>query len=92
MYCSAKNNQIKDRNLVKMYNIQIESQGQTINSEKLGIFRSYFSKFKAGSMLNKSGITKSKGSSPLENAFQVKLFHFPPRRFSHLKAHSTAQL
>jgi len=49
-----------------MYNIQIESQDQTINSEKLGIFRSYFSKFKVGSMLNKSGITKTKGASPLE--------------------------
>ena len=49
-----------------MYNIQIESQDQTINSEKLGIFRSYFSKFKVGSMLNKSGITKTKDAPPLE--------------------------
>ncbi len=49
-----------------MYNTQIESQNQTINSEKLGIFRSYFSSLKVGSMLNKAGITKTKGASPLE--------------------------
>ena len=44
MYYSTKNNQIKDRNLAKMYIIQIEFQNQTINSEKLGIFRSCFSR------------------------------------------------
>ena len=49
-----------------MYITQIESQNQTINSEKPGIFRSYFSSLKVGSMLNKSGITKTKGASPLE--------------------------
>ena len=49
-----------------MHITQIESQNQTINSEKLGIFKSYFSIFKIGSMLNKSGITKTKGASPLE--------------------------
>ncbi len=49
-----------------MYDTQIKSQNQTINSEKLGIFRNYFSSLKVGSMLNKSGITKTKGASPLE--------------------------
>ena len=66
MYYLSQNNQIKDRNLAKMHITQIESQDQTINSEKLGIFKSYFSIFKIGSMLNKSGITKTKGAFPLE--------------------------
>jgi len=44
----------------------IEQQNQTINPEKLGIFGNYFSRLKVGSMLNKSGIIKTKGASPLE--------------------------
>ena len=40
-----------------MHITQIELQNKTINSGKLGIFESYFSKFKIGSMLNKSAIT-----------------------------------
>jgi len=61
MYYSTKNNQIKDKNFTK-----IESQNQTINFKKLGIFTSYFSSLTIGRMLNKAGITKTKGASPLE--------------------------
>ncbi len=38
------------------------------------------------------GFTSPRRSMALLKAFQVKLLRFPPRRFSHLKAHSTAQL
>lgn len=41
-------------------------QNQIIKSEKLGVFSEYFSKLKAGSLLNRSGIVKTKGASPLE--------------------------
>lgn len=44
----------------------IEQQNQTINPDKLGIFGNYFSRLKVGSMLNQTGITKTKGASPLE--------------------------
>jgi hypothetical protein len=48
-------------------NITLQAkQNQTIKSEKLGIFSEYFSKLKAGSILNRSGIVKTKGASPLE--------------------------
>jgi len=49
-----------------MHITPIESQNQTINPDKLGIFGDYFSKLKIGSMLNKSDIIKTKGASPLE--------------------------
>ena len=49
-----------------MHTTSIGSQNQTQNPEKLGIFGDYFSMLKVGSMLNKSGITKSKGASPIE--------------------------
>ena len=42
-----------------------EEQTQTENANKLGIFEEYFSILKLGSMLNQSGITKTKGASPL---------------------------
>jgi len=54
-----------------MNNTLIEKQDQTINPDKLGIFGDYFSRLKVGSMLNKSGITKTKGASPLELFFIV---------------------
>jgi hypothetical protein len=66
MYYSTKNNQIKDRKLVEMNSTLMEQQNQTITPEKLGIFGNYFSRLKVGSLLNKSGITKTKGASPLE--------------------------
>lgn len=66
MYYLSKNKQIKDRNLVKMHTTSIGSQNQTQNPDKLGIFGNYFSKLKVGSMLNKSGIIKTKGASPIE--------------------------
>ena len=49
-----------------MNNTPIEQQNQIINPDKFGIFDDYFSRLKVGSMLNKSGITKTKGASPLE--------------------------
>ena len=49
-----------------MHTTSIGSQNQTQNPEKLGIFGDYFSMLKVGSMLNKSGITKTKGASPIE--------------------------
>ena len=44
----------------------IAPQNQTITHNKVGIFSNYFSMLKVGSMLNKSGISKTKGASPLE--------------------------
>jgi len=49
-----------------MHTTSTEFQNQTINSDKLGIFSDYFSSLKVGSMLNRSGIVKTKGASPLE--------------------------
>jgi hypothetical protein len=44
----------------------LEDQNQTLAYEKLGAFSSYFAKLKVGSLLNRSGIVKTKGASPLE--------------------------
>jgi len=41
------------------------TQNQTSNSKKIGVFNEYFSNFKIGTLLNRSGITKTKGASPL---------------------------
>ncbi len=49
-----------------MHITSTEPQNQTINPDKLGIFGDYFSRLKVGSMLNNSGIVKTKGASPLE--------------------------
>jgi len=49
-----------------MHNTPIAPQNQTISSDKLGIFGDYFSLLKVGGLLNKAGITKTKGASPLE--------------------------
>jgi len=51
---------------LKPHTTPIRPQNQTINSNKFGIFGDYFSRLKVGSMLNKSGIIKTKGASPLE--------------------------
>ena len=59
----------------------IEKQDQTINPDKLGIFGDYFSRLKVGSMLNKSGITKTKGASPLELFFIVFNLAFIGKNF-----------
>ena len=40
-------------------------QNQTLNSDKSGSFCEYFSTFKIGTLLNRSGIIKTKGVSPL---------------------------
>ena len=40
-------------------------QNQTVSLEKLSIFTCFFSEFKIGSLLNKSGISKTKGAAPL---------------------------
>ena len=49
-----------------MHITSIEPQNQTRNPDKLGIFNDYFSTLKIGSILNRSGIIKTKGASPLE--------------------------
>jgi len=49
-----------------MHTTLTELQNQTINSNKVGILGNYFSSLKVGSMLNKSGIVKTKGASPLK--------------------------
>lgn len=61
-----QNIEIKERNSAKMNSTLQEKQNQTIKTEKLGIFNEYFTKFKVGSILNRSGIVKTKGASPLE--------------------------
>lgn len=43
----------------------ISEQNQTVIDEKLSIFANFFSEFKIGSLLNKSGISKTKGAAPL---------------------------
>jgi len=40
-------------------------KNQTVSLEKLSIFTYFFSEFKIGSLLNKSGISKTKGAAPL---------------------------
>ena len=43
----------------------ISLQNQTVTTKKLGIFENLFSEFKIGSLLNRSGISKTKGVAPL---------------------------
>ncbi|WP_435050810.1 IS4 family transposase [Desulfotignum balticum] len=43
----------------------MDTQNQTQNLKKIGALNEYFSIFKIGTLLNRSGITKSKGASPL---------------------------
>ena len=40
-------------------------QNQITNSEQIGVLSDYFAKFKIGTLLNRSGIIKTKGASPL---------------------------
>lgn len=40
-------------------------QNQIVNFEKLSVFANFFSEFKIGSLLNRSGICKTKGATPL---------------------------
>ena len=40
-------------------------QNQITNSEQIGVLSDYFEKFKIGTLLNRSGILKTKGASPL---------------------------
>ena len=37
----------------------IDEQNQIVNSQKVGIFNDYFTKFKIKNLLNKSGIVKT---------------------------------
>ncbi len=71
----SKNQQIKKRNLIKMNNSAIEKQNQIINFDKLGKLSEYFAKFKIGTLLNQSGIIKTKGASPL--ALFTAVFNLP---------------
>ena len=48
-----------------MHHNLISEQNQTVIPEKLSIFANFFSEFKIGSLLNKSGILKTKGAAPL---------------------------
>jgi len=48
-----------------MHHNLISEQNQTVTLEKLSIFANFFSEFKIGSLLNKSGISKTKGAAPL---------------------------
>ena len=43
----------------------ISLQNQSVTGKKLGIFSNLFSEFKIGSLLNRSGISKTKGATPL---------------------------
>lgn len=43
----------------------IEKENQIIDTKKLGVFTQYFNNFKIGTLLNKCGITKTIGASPL---------------------------
>jgi hypothetical protein len=49
-----------------MYNTSTAPENKTITPDNLGIFDNYFSIIKIGGLLNKAGITKTKGASPLE--------------------------
>jgi hypothetical protein len=71
----SKNHQIKKRNLIKMNNSLITKQNQIINFDKLGKLSEYFTKFKIGTLLNRSGIIKTKGASPL--ALFTAVFNLP---------------
>ena len=48
-----------------MHHNFISEQNQTVTPEKLSIFANFFSEFKIGSLLNKSGISKTRGAAPL---------------------------
>jgi len=43
----------------------IVKENQTVTAQKLGIFNNFFAEFKIGSLLNQSGISKTRGASPL---------------------------
>jgi len=43
----------------------ISLQNQTVTTKRLGVFANFFAEFKIGSLLNQSGISKTKGASPL---------------------------
>ena len=58
-----------------MNNSAIEKQNQIINFDKLGKLSEYFAKFKIGTLLNQSGIIKTKGASPL--ALFTAVFNLP---------------
>jgi hypothetical protein len=58
-----------------MNNSVNEKQNQIINFDKLGKLSEYFTKFKIGTLLNRSGIIKTKGASPL--ALFTAVFNLP---------------
>jgi len=65
MFYLPLNKQHEQRKFVKMNTTFREKQNQTQNPAQHGIFNDYLSKFKVGTLLNRSGITKTKGPSPL---------------------------
>jgi hypothetical protein len=58
-----------------MDNIPIEIKSQTINCDKIGMLNQHFTKLKIGTILNRSGITKTKGVPPLK--IFTALFNLP---------------
>jgi len=57
--------QRKRKEASKLHHNFIYEQDQTVINEKLSIFTDFFSEFKIGSLLNKSGISKTRGATPL---------------------------
>ncbi len=49
----------------KILYVVSDSLWQISSSEKIGVLSDYFAKFKIGTLLNQSGIVKTKGASPL---------------------------
>lgn len=65
MFYLPLNKQHEQRKFVEMNTTVTEKQNQIQNPDRHGILNEYFSKFKVGTLLNRSGITKTKGPSPL---------------------------
>ena len=65
MFCLPLNKQLRQREFVMMNTNLTNKQNQTHISDQLGILGEYFSVFKIGTLLNRAGITKTKGASPL---------------------------
>ena len=65
MLCLPLNKQFKQREFVKMNTTFTGLENQITNSEQIGVLSEYFAKFKIGTLLNRSGIVKTKGASPL---------------------------
>ena len=81
IYCVNQKTENQRKESHTMNTNVIDEQNQTVNSGKLGIFKEYFAKFKVGSLLNKSGIVKTKGATPLEIFSNVFNLPFAGKNF-----------